>query len=325
MGAVALGLIAVIGTWSLCVGDFPIPVGDALEAVAGRSASDSDATFIVGGLRLPRVVTAVLVGAALGMSGQTFQRLVRNPLASPDILGVSAGAAVGAVACLVLTDAGRATVTGCALLGAVATVGVIYVLAVRDGVSSYRLVLIGIGVTAMLGAVVAYLLTRADLLDARRATVWLTGSLNGRGWEYVRPLSLVLAVLGPVGLTGARRLRALELGDETATGLGVSVVRAKLALALSGAGLAAVATAAAGPVGFVALVAPQVSRRLTSERSTGLVTAGLVGAVIVVAADLVARRAFAPIELPVGVVTAVIGAPYLLWLLARTNRAGAGG
>jgi iron complex transport system permease protein len=330
---VTLGLILVVVAWSVTVGDFPIPLGDVVAELSGAGGS-SDSELIIRTLRLPRVVTGALVGAAFGVSGQVFQRLVRNPLASPDILGVSAGAAVGAVSCIVLIDSlwigigpltVRPTPTVGALVGSILTVGAIYLLAIKKGLSSYRLVLIGIGITAMLDATIAYLLTRAELYQAQQATVWLTGSLNGRSWDDARALTISLAVLIPVILFAGRQLRVMEMGDDAAAGLGVSLHRSKAILALSAAALAAVATAAAGPVGFVALVAPQIARRLIGGRSAGLIPSALVGAAILVTADLIARRAFAPTELPVGVVTAVVGAPYLLWLLARANRIGSGG
>ncbi len=323
--SIVLAVVVALGlAWSVSVGDFPIPLGDVIGELTGLGGSDSS-EFIIRTLRLPRALTGVLVGAAFGVSGQIFQRMVHNPLASPDILGVSSGAAVGAVACIVLLGAASTVVTGAALVGSVAAVAAIYLLAIKNGLSSYRLVLVGIGITAMLNAVVAYLLTRAELYDAQRATVWLTGSLNGRGWDYVVPLSVLLAVLVPVTLISARQLRGLEMGDDAAHALGVGLRRSKLSLSLTGAALAAVATAAAGPVGFVALVAPQIARRLVGARAEALIPAALVGAAIMVYGDLVARRLFAPIELPVGVVTAIVGAPYLLWLLTRTNRIGSGG
>ncbi len=322
---VALGVILAVGAaWSISVGDFPIPIHDVVATLFGYDAN-ADYQFVILTLRWPRVLTGMLVGAAFGMSGQIFQRLVRNPLASPDIMGISTGAALAAVGAIVLFGAGIVGVTFAALVGAMATVALMYVLAYRRGISSYRLVLVGIGLTALFQAGVNYLMTRADIYDAQRALQWITGSLSGRGWEYVRPLSVTLAVLGPLALIGVRSLRALELGDAAACGLGVGLGRAKLGLSFAGAVLAAVATAAAGPVGFVALVSPQIARRLTGDRVTGLVPAALVGAVIVTYADIAARRLFAPTELPVGVFTAVIGAPFLLWLLARANQIGAGG
>lgn len=324
VGTIIAAVVAAGMAWSVSVGDFPIPLGDVARELTGVGGT-TDSSFIIHTLRLPRVLTGVLVGFAFGVSGQIFQRMVRNPLASPDILGLSSGAALGAVFSIAILEAGTIDVTTAALVGAVVTVVAIYLLAIKQGISSYRLVLVGIGITALLDAGVAYLLTRAALYDAQRATIWLTGSLNGRGWEYVRPLSLALVALVPVALVSSRNLRALELGDDTASALGVNLRRSKLALTLSGAGLAAAATAAAGPVGFVALVAPQIARRLIGERAVGTVPAGVVGAGVMVFGDLLARRVFTPTELPVGVVTAVVGAPYLLWLLARANKIGTGG
>ncbi len=321
---VIAAVVAIGLAWSVSAGDFPIPMSDVIKELTGLGGG-SDSEFIIRGLRLPRALTAVLVGAAFGISGQIFQRMVHNPLASPDILGVSSGAAAMAVFAIVTWASPSSVVTLWALGGAIAAVAAIYLFAIKQGLSSYRLVLVGIGITAMLDAVVAYLLTRAKLFDAQRATVWLTGSINGRGWEYVRPLTLALLVLVPVALISARGLKALELGDDAASGLGVGLRRSKLGLSLVAAGLAAVATAAAGPVGFVALVSPQIARRLIGGRSLGLIPAGLIGAAIMIFADTLARRAFAPIELPVGVVTAIVGAPYLLWLLARANKIGSGG
>lgn len=316
-----VGVIAAVFVVNVSVGDFPIPLGDVVASIAGSGNADSD--FIVRTLRLPRSLTAVLVGAAFGLSGNIFQSLARNPLASPDIIGVTAGAAAAAVAVIVLGDVtSSAMLAGAALAGGLAAALVVYALAYRKGVTGYRLVLVGIGVTAVLSSVTSYLLTRAEIFDAQRATVWLTGSLNGRGWEHVRPVGAVLIVLVPVALVLGRHLRALQLGDDTARGLGVRVDRARLGLVVVGVGLAAVATASAGPVAFVALVAPQIARRLAGPSQLALVPAALVGAAVMLLSDLLGRRLFAPTELPVGVITALVGAPYLIWLLARANRIG---
>jgi iron complex transport system permease protein len=177
----------------------------------------------------------------------------------------------------------------------------------------------------MLTSVTQYLLTRAEIYDAERATVWLTGSLNGRGWDQVRPMAVALALLVPASIGLARHLRMLELGDDAARGLGTRVERARGALLLSGVALAAIGTASAGPVAFVALVSPQIARRLVGGRSLGLLPATACGALLLAASDLVGRRILAPTELPVGIITAVLGAPYLLYLLARANQLGSGG
>ena len=320
---VILLLACATFAWSLAVGDFPVPITDVLRSLAGQGSSDAD--FIVRTLRLPRGVAALLVGAAFGLSGAVFQRLARNPLASPDVIGVNAGAAAAAVFVIVVLDGSALQVTAGALAGSVATALAVYLLAYRRGLTGYRLVLVGIGVTAVLGSATSYLLTRARIFEAQRATVWLTGSLNGRGWDQVRPVALALAVLVPLALALARHLRLLELGDDAARGLGARVEASRAALLVAATALAAVATAAAGPVGFVALVSPQIARRLVGARSLGLLPATACGALLLVASDLVARRLFAPRELPVGIITAVLGAPYLLLLLARANRIGTGG
>jgi iron complex transport system permease protein len=211
-----------------------------------------------------------------------------------------------------------------ALVGTLVTAAVIYGLAYKRGVSSYRLVLVGVGIAAVLVAMTSYLLTRAEIFDAQRAYVWLTGSLNGRGWEHVRPVAIAMAVLFPAVVVLGRPLRALQLGDDTAKGLGVAVERNRASLILVAVALVAVATAASGPVSFVAFVSAPIARRLVNAPVT-LVPAAMMGALLMLLSDLVARRVFAPTELPVGVVTGIIGAPYLVWLLARANKIGKGG
>jgi iron complex transport system permease protein len=320
---VVLALTFAVFSWSLAVGDFPIPLTDVLATLVGGGSEDS--AFIVRTLRLPRGLTAVLVGAAFGLSGAIFQRLARNPLASPDIIGVNAGAAAAAVFVIVVLGGTSTQVTLGALTGSMVASVAVYLLAYKQGVSGYRLVLVGIGVTAMLGSVTSYLLTRAQIFDAQRATVWLTGSLNGRGWEHVRPVGLALLLLIPVTVGLARHLRMIELGDEAATGLGTPVERSRAVLLLAATSLAALATASAGPVAFVALVSPQIARRLVGGRSLALLPAAACGSLLLVASDLVGRRLFAPTELPVGIITAILGAPYLLFLLARANRIGSSG
>lgn len=319
--SVAVAVTAAgVFAWSLTVGDFPVPLADVLAHLTGRDTRD--AGFIVGTLRLPRGLTALLVGAAFGCSGAILQRLARNPLASPDIIGVNSGAAVAAVFTIVVLHRTSSQVTLAALAGATGTALTIYALAYRNGVTGYRLVLVGIGITAMCSSATSYLLTRAEIFDAQRATVWLTGSLNARSWDHVRPVAVAMGVLVPCAVGLSRQLRLLELGDDAARGLGTRVEAARAGLLLTSVALAAVATAAAGPIAFVALAAPQIARRLTGGGALALVPAALCGALLLTASDLAARRLFAPTELPVGVLTAILGAPYLLYLLARANRVG---
>jgi iron complex transport system permease protein len=322
LAALATATFAAFCT-SICVGDFPIPLRDVVPAIFGHGSPDSD--FIVRTLRLPRALAALLVGAAFGLSGSVFQLLARNPLASPDIIGITSGASAAAVFMIIVVGASSNAVSAGALAGSLLTAVAIYALAYRRGVSSYRLVLVGIGVAAVLNAITSYLLTRAEIFDAQRATVWLTGSLNGRSWDHVRPLAWAMAVLCPALFLLVRPMRSLQLGDDTAKGLGVRVERSKAGLVLVAVALCAVATATAGPVAFVAFLAGPIARRLTGGSPLALVPAALVGALLLLTADLLARRAFAPTELPVGVVTGILGAPYLLWLLARANKIGSAG
>jgi len=314
--------VAVAFCVSISVGDFPIPLRDVVPAIFG--AGDEQSEFIVRTLRLPRAITAILVGAAFGISGAIFQSLARNPLASPDIIGIDAGASAAAVFCIVVLDTSSAVTAGGALAGSLVAALAIYALAWKDGVSPYRLVLIGIGLAAMLVAATQYFLTRAEIFEAQRAVVWLTGSLNGRSWTHVRTIGIAMAVLVPIVVALSGRLRVMQLGDDAAKGLGVPVERSRLGLVVAAVALAAMATAAAGPIIFVAFVAAPIARRLT-RTPLALGVAALVGALIMLLSDLVARRLFAPTELPVGVITGVVGAPYLLWLLARSNKVGAGG
>ncbi|MHB1138766.1 MAG: FecCD family ABC transporter permease [Microthrixaceae bacterium] len=320
--AVIVALTTLVFAWSISVGDFSVPLREVVETLLGGGSGGS--TFIVRELRLPRALLGVAVGAAFGVAGALFQRIADNPLASPDVIGINSGAAAVAVAIIVLVEGAGDQVTTGALVGGIATAALIYVLSYRSGISGYRLVLIGIGISALARAVTNYLLTKAELSDATRASVWLVGSLNGRGWSDLRPVAIATVVLVPVAVAMSRQLRMLEMGQDTAIGLGTSVHRTQAVMMLIGVALAALATAAAGPIVFVSLVAPQIAKRLTGVRTVGLLPAAAVGALLLLASDLVARRVFAPTELPVGIVTGVLGAPFLLYLLARGNRIGRG-
>ncbi|GAA4660049.1 FecCD family ABC transporter permease, partial [Kineococcus glutinatus] len=306
-------------------GDFPLTPREVLAVLLG--GGDGGARFVVLELRLPRVAAAVLVGAALAVAGGLFQLLTRNPLGSPDVVGFNQGAAVGALVVLLLLGGTDAAVAGGALVGGLASAFAVYLLAVgRHGGESagYRLVLVGIGLSAVLQAVIHYLLTRARLEDAMGAQLWLTGSLNGRTWQHLVPLVVALLVLLPVALALGRPLALLSMGEELATALGVRSGRVRLVAVLVAVGLTAGSTAAAGPVLFVALAAPQIARRLTRTTGAGLGTAALTGAALLLLADVVAQRIPAPTQLPVGVVTAAVGGAYLAALLVGQWRRGRG-
>jgi len=304
-------------------GDFPISVPDVLRALLG-GGTPAD-RFIVLQLRLPRSLTGVLVGLAFGISGAILQSLARNPLASPDILGITYGAAAAAVATVVLGAGAVGGLLGAlgtplaALLGGLLSAAVVYALAWRQGFSGFRLVLIGVAMAAVLSSLTSYLLVVGDLNEAARAAVWLVGSLNGRDWEHVVPVGLVVAVAAVLCLLGSASLRALRLGEDSARSLGVRLQTAQSAQLALAVALASVAVAAAGPVPFVALIAPQIAMRLVRSAGPPLLAGGLVGAALVLGADVVSRSLL-PAELPVGVLTAAVGAPYLIYLLARGTR-----
>ncbi|MFF4714799.1 FecCD family ABC transporter permease [Streptomyces eurythermus] len=307
--------VALIGT-----GDAKIPAADVLRTLAGNGTAYQD--FIVNELRLPRVLVGLLVGACLGLGGALFQSISRNPLGSPDVLGLSQGSTAGALTVIVLLSGSASQVTAGALAGGLATGLAVYLLAWKQGVHGYRMVLVGIGVNAVMTAVNGYLLTKADLVDATRAVVWMTGSLGGRDWDQVWPLLTLCAVLVPLVLVNARGLRMMEMGDDISHALGVRVQWVRALLMIGAVLLTAAATAAAGPVSFVALTAPQLARRLTRSPGPNLVPSLCMGATLLVAADWASQRAFGADQLPVGVVTGVLGGAYLLWLLVTERRAG---
>ncbi|MEY9938320.1 FecCD family ABC transporter permease [Streptacidiphilus sp. MAP5-3] len=316
---VAALVVAVVVLGS---GDVPIGPLDVLRSLVGANAtSDPSTHFIVWQLRLPRVLTALLAGAALALSGAVFQSLVRNPLGSPDVLGFTQGAATGALSAIVLFGGGALAVPLGAVIGALAAGGSVLLLAGRGG---QHLVLVGIAVGAVLTGVNGYLLTRGQLTDAARAMLWLTGSLDGADWSGAMLLLAVLGLLVPVVCLGyGRALRLLELGDDAATALGVPAERTRRTLLVAALLLAAAAAAAVGPVAFVALTAPQVARRLTRSPGPNLLPSTATGAVLLVLADWVAQRLVPGHQLPAGVVTGLLGGGYLIWLLAAQRRTAA--
>jgi iron complex transport system permease protein len=317
--AVVTAALAVI---AIGTGDYPVSPGEVIDALLGGGSRAT--SFIVETLRLPRVVCAVLVGIALGTSGAMFQSLTNNPLGSPDIVGFTTGSAVGALFVITVLGGSGLQVSAGALAAGLITAALVYGLAFkRSGVSGYRLVLVGIGISALAMAAIDYLLTRARIEEAVAATVWLVGSLNGRGWDQVRPLAAALVVLVPAALLLARPLRLLEMGDEAARALGLRVEPARVAIVLVAVALVAVATTAAGPIAFVALAAPQLARRLALLPNPGIATSALMGAALVLASDVAAQRLL-PTQLPVGLVTGLTGGVYLAWLLVAERKRGRG-
>jgi ABC-type enterobactin transport system, permease component len=318
-GTALVVVLCVVGVLALLIGDYPLGVGGALRALVG-GGSDPLARYFVQGQRAPRVLAAVLVGAALGVSGCIFQSLSANPLGSPDVIGFTVGSATGALVQIIVLDAGPAGIAVGAVLGGLGTAAVVYALSWRHGVAGYRLVLVGIGVSAVLQGVNSLLVVRASLTAAQTAAQWLAGSFNAVTWGEVGLLVAGCAVLLPAALLLSRPLGVMASGDDLASGLGVRVERRRLELVVVGVALVSLAVAAAGPIAFVALAAPQLARRLARTSGVGMVGAALMGAVLVLASDVLAQRLLAPTQLPVGVVTGSLGGIYLIWLLARERR-----
>ena len=317
--SVLAALIVAVFATGLMVGRTFYPPADVIAVILGEQVPG--ASFTVGTLRLPRAVLALAAGLCFGLGGVTFQTMLRNPLASPDIIGISSGAGAAAAFAIVVLSLGRTQVSVVAIVAGLAVALAVYGLAFRGGVVGTRLILIGIGIAAMLDSVTAYVLSRAAAWDVQEAMRWLTGSLNGTNWTETVPVLVALAVLAPVLLSQARNLSALRLGDDTASALGVRVEVTRIVVIIVAVGLIAFATAAAGPIAFVAFLAGPIAARVVGPGGSPLVPAAFVGALLVLVADLVGQYALG-IRYPVGVVTGVLGAPYLIYLIIRTNRVG---
>lgn len=292
---------------------------EVLRVILGQPVPG--ASFAVGEIRLPRASLAVLTGAAFGLGGITFQTMLRNPLAAPDVIGISSGASAAAVVAIVVVDLDRTAVSLLAVTAALATAAVTYLLSFRHGVVGARLILVGIGIAAMLDSVVAYVLVRAAAWDLQTAMRWLSGSLNGASWAALAPLALAATVCVPVLITQGRGLSMMQLGEDAAVALGVRTERTRILAIVAAVALVAFATAAAGPIAFVAFLSGPIAARIVGPGGSLLVPAALVGALLVLLADLAGQFAFGT-RYPVGVITGVLGAPYLIYLLIRSNRSG---
>ncbi|GAA3392658.1 FecCD family ABC transporter permease [Streptomyces roseoviridis] len=317
---VAVGLLLVLAAASvayLCVGERFVPPSEVVKVLLGDGSS-----FVVEELRLPRLATGLMAGAAFGVAGALIQTVARNPLASPDVIGISQGAGAVTVAAMTFGLTSYAVIPYVSIAGGLLAAGLVYVFAWRGGLHATRFVLIGIGFAIALRSLTHLFMTKGDYLVAQQAQIWMTGSLNGRGWDESLPLRVTLLVMLPAVLWAARAQRTVSLDDDTATALGVRLGRVRLGLVAVGVVLASVATGVAGPVDFVALLAPQIARRTTRTAQIPLLCSALTGALVVILADLLGRRLLAPTELPVGVLTAAVGAPYLIWLIMRSRGVG---
>lgn len=316
---VLLVLTVVVTLLALASGDYPVALPDVVRALFGQA--EGRIHMVVIEWRLPRAMLAVVLGAALAISGAIFQSLTRNPLGSPDVIGFNSGAYTGALLVIIVFSGSYYQIAGGALLGGIATALAVYVLAWRGGVQGFRLIIVGIGMSAMLSSLNTWLMLRAQLEVAMAAAVWGAGSLNGLGLDKLWPTVIVVfVILVPMVLLFNRPMKQMEMGDDAARALGVATEPVRLALIVLGVALTATATAVAGPISFVALAAPQIVRRLTGAAGVAVIPSAAMGALLLALADFTAQRAFAPTQLPVGVVTVSIGGLYFIWLLVREAR-----
>ena len=314
--AILVAATFVIAVVSLVVGDYDITVPRVLTTVFGTGSTNDE--FVMR-RRIPRVVLAILLGIALGISGAIIQSLTKNPLGSPDVIGFNTGAYTGVLVVVMVLGGSFSQKSYAALIGGVLTALAVYLLAYKRGVQGFRLIIVGIAVSAMLASVNTWLVLTADLDTAMYAAVWGAGTLNGTEWPQARAAALALVIILVLLIPFSRRMGILEMGDDAAKALGVRTEPTRLALLL-GVALTAVATAAAGPIAFVALAAPQLARRLTRSPGVAMVPAAAMGALLLVASDFLAQRLFAPTQLPVGVITVALGGTYLMFLIARESR-----
>ncbi|MFD1056589.1 FecCD family ABC transporter permease [Terrabacter terrigena] len=320
-----IGLLAVAALGAVLVrvllGDYVVALADLVPILRGETLPDAPgASFIVREAKLPRALIGALAGLAFGASGAMFQTTLRNPLASPDIIGISLGASAAAVVALTFLDAQGIWLPAAALAGALAVSLLMYAVGRGTTLAGQRMVLVGIGIAALLSSVIQLVMTRTSIQDAQAALVWLTGSLARASWSVIGLLTAALLVLAPLLAVCARWMRLAELGDDLSTTLGAPAARARLGLLVAVA-MAAVATSATGPVAFVAFLAGPTARRLCGRRPS-LWAAALVGAAVVVLSDFAGDYLIPDVNLPVGVVTGALGAPLMLVVLIAAGRAG---
>lgn len=309
--------VLVLMVLALLLGDFPLTTAEIVDVFLGRA--EALVRTVVIEWRLSRAIAAVLFGAALAVSGALFQTITRNPLASPDIMGLANGSYTGMILALVFLGASWPLLVTGALTGGLAAAAIIYLLALRGGLQGFRFIMVGIGVSAMLASLNTWLLLRVDVDIALFASAWGAGTLNTITLATVIPTGLGIIVLFCLvpAITGP--LRQLSLGDDAAASTGAAIQPARLAAIAIAIGLVSAVTAVSGPIAFIALSAPQITRRLAGTAEIPLVATGVVGGLLLLASDLIAQHVI-PLTVPVGVVTVVLGGLYLVWLLVREAR-----
>lgn len=303
----------------LMLGHTIYPLNDIIAVLFGTHIQG--ASFAIETIRLPRMLAGVFAGFAFGVGGYVFQTMLRNPLANPNVIGITAGSSAAAVFCIIILQASHTVVSLAAVLGGLATTLIIYGLAKGASFSIGRLILIGIGIQAMLNAVISYLMLIGNTHDLPAAMRWLSGTLNGAQLDMLYPLIIAVLLCTPLLLFYSKHLEILELGEQAATALGVNTTQTRIVLMICAVVILALATAATGPIAFVAFLAGPIAKKLVGAGFSALLPAGLIGIILVLSADLVGQFAFAT-RYPVGVITGIIGAPYLIYLLIRLNRKG---
>jgi iron complex transport system permease protein len=316
-------LLAVLAIILCCamllLGNTIYPVKDVIRALSGEQLKG--VSFAVNTIRLPRMLAGLFAGFAFGLAGYTFQTMLRNPLANPNVIGITSGSSVAAVYCIVVLHTSSAIVSVASVIAGLATVLFIYILSRGKTFSIGRLILVGIGIQAMLDAVISYLLLVSAQQDIPSALRWLTGSLNGSQMHELPPLVIIVIICSPIVIVLGKHLSILELGEQSAFSLGVDTDKTRIALIVSSVCMVAIATATTGPIAFVSFLSGPIAKRLVGVGSSNIIPAGLVGVNLVLAADLIGQFAF-EYRFPVGIITGLLGAPYLIFLLIRMNRKG---
>ncbi|MCG3742185.1 Fe(3+)-siderophore ABC transporter permease [Vibrio cincinnatiensis] len=312
-------LVVLLAAYALTIGRYTISMPDLWQVIIGQGSSVQER--IVWNIRLPRIVTAVFVGAALGVSGGIFQSVSRNALGSPDVIGFTTGAATGAIAQIVLFEQGPVQVALAAIVGGMVTAVAVYLLSRKAGVvGGYRLILTGIGIGSVLSALNGLMLVKGNIDNAVTANLWLAGSLHARTWLHAIPVMVGTLLLVPVVMLLAKPLAMIEMGDDLAIQLGIRVEHIRLVMLLMAVVLAAIATGSAGPIAFIALAAPQLISRLLRASQLPVYGCAVMGALLMVVADLITQLQPLNLTLPIGRMTGIVGGFYLLWLLTRTPR-----
>ncbi len=315
LALIAIGLCCTM----MMLGNTIYPVTDVIHVLLGETIPG--ASFAINEIRLPRTVAGLFAGFAFGAGGYIFQTMLRNPLANPNVIGITTGSSAAAVFCIIVLHTSSTVVSLAAVVGGLVTVAIIYGLSKGTSFSIGRLILIGIGIQAMLNAFISYLMLIGKTNDLPNALRWLSGSLNGAELEMTYPLIIAVVIVTPVLIYFAKQLEMLELGEQAATSLGVNTNKTRVILMISAVLIIALATATTGPIAFVAFLAGPIAKRLVGVGFSNILPAGLIGVILVLGGDLIGQFAFET-RYPVGVITGIIGAPYLIYLLIRINRKG---